>query len=80
MFANAARRDVAALDKRTRQAVLEALGRFESDPSGADLKKLRGFEDRWRVRVGRYRAIVRMDNDKGALEVLRVLRRDVACR
>jgi mRNA-degrading endonuclease RelE of RelBE toxin-antitoxin system len=70
-----AERDLDRVSGRDRSAIERALGRVAADPGGADLKKLGGRVDEWRLRVGRWRAILRLDTRSGTITVLRVLRR-----
>ncbi len=42
-------------------------------PSG--VRKLRGEERTWRIRVGQYRVVYDIDDDRGLVVVLRVARR-----
>ncbi|OHA15992.1 MAG: hypothetical protein A3G52_04630 [Candidatus Taylorbacteria bacterium RIFCSPLOWO2_12_FULL_43_20] len=46
------------LDKKTREAIKEIMTLIIlGDLSGLDIKKLKGFETRYRVRVGRIRVV-----------------------
>ena len=51
-----------------------------SYPQAADLKKLKGSQDMWRLRVGDWRVILRLDREQGILYVLRVRHRREAYR
>ncbi len=75
-----ASRQLAALSRRDREAVERALRRLVADPSGANLKKLSGRDGEWRLRVGRWRVLLELDNNSGVIHVLRVLPRDIAYR
>lgn len=75
-----ARRDLAGLSKRDRTAVGRAIDRLGQDPSAVDLAKLTGREGEWRLRVGRWRAILELDNAAGLIRILRVLPRSQAYR
>jgi len=46
-----------------KQRILELLRALEKDPlpEGYDLKKLKGFENAYRVRVGKYRVVYEVD-------------------
>jgi mRNA interferase RelE/StbE len=72
----AAERDLRRLGADDRRAVVAALEAFAADAS-ADIKKLVGAEPpRWRLRVGRFRAI--MSLEPGRIIVERIGdRRDV---
>lgn len=75
-----ATKDLAAMPPRDRTALSDALHRLLTDPSGVDLKKLAGQEGRWRVRVGRWRAILQLDHAAGEIRVMRVSPRSTAYR
>jgi len=73
-----AEKDLADLPLRDRQAMGRALDSLTRDPAAVDLRKLEGRPGHWRLRVGRWRAVLRLDNAAGAVYVLRVLARDRA--
>ena len=75
-----AERDIAGLHERNRTAVIGELDCLGENPSRVNLKKLAGRDNEWRMRVGRWRVILRFDNQAGTLIVLRVLPRDRAYR
>ena len=75
-----AQRDLDRLGDREREAIEARLGRMVDDPGGADVKKLGGRGDEWRLRVGRWRVILRLDNAAGTIYALRVLPRSEAYR
>ena len=74
-----ARRDVRNLDQPVRQRVREALERLANDPWEGQLVRLQGSED-LRLRVGDWRVRLRLDRDRHAIVVLRVLPRGRAYR
>jgi mRNA interferase RelE/StbE len=53
-----AKKDLSRLDKSTRTRVGQALNLMMARPKAADLKKLEGYQDLWRLRVGEYRVIL----------------------
>lgn len=67
-----AQKDLEALEKNTRRRIIEALERAQANPEAVDLKKLKGTLDRWRLRVGDYRVIFRVDREQE--ELFRVIR------
>jgi mRNA interferase RelE/StbE len=75
-----ARKDLSNLPAREREAVRDALDRLALDPVRTDFRKLAGRGNEWRLRVGRWRVIVEMDNAAGLLRILRVLPRGRAYR
>ena len=76
VYARRATRDLDALPVRDRQAMHDRLGRFVADPGSADVTKLGGAGTQWRLRSGRWRAILELDTRSGVVTVLRVLARN----
>jgi mRNA interferase RelE/StbE len=70
-----AERDLADLPSRDRDAIRRALDRLAVDLSAGDLKKLSGRVGEWRLRVGRWRLILELDNVSGIATVSRILAR-----
>ena len=80
IFAPRARKELADVPPRDREAIGRALDRLGEDISSVDVKKLAGRVDQWRLRVGRWRVILQMDNATGTIYALRVLPRSEAYR
>ncbi len=76
----AAQKDLDRLPARDAAAVARELDRLAADPGGTDLKKLRGQQNEWRIRVGSYRIRFTFDRSAGAIRVLRILPRGSAYR
>lgn len=60
-FTAQAERQLAKLDKRTRQRIITSLDRLREAYPVSDLRKRQGYEDLWRLRVGDYRVIMLID-------------------
>ncbi|MGB9663170.1 MAG: type II toxin-antitoxin system RelE family toxin [Moorellaceae bacterium] len=75
-----AQKDLADLDIKTQRRIKAALDRLLSYPQAVDLKKLKGSRDMWRLRVGDWRVILRLDREQGVLYVLRIRHRREAYR
>jgi mRNA-degrading endonuclease RelE of RelBE toxin-antitoxin system len=75
-----AEKDLLGLPQRDRESVIQALSRLTSDPGSVDLRKLTGRRDEWRLRVGRWRAILHLDSSTSTIQLLRVLSRGRAYR
>ena len=73
-----AERDLRLLPASDRAAVRDAIQSLEADPSSVDLRKLSGARAEWRVRVGRWR--IRLSLDEDTMYVVRVLQRKDAYR
>jgi mRNA-degrading endonuclease RelE of RelBE toxin-antitoxin system len=71
-----AARDLDALEKPQRAAISDAITRFAAGERNSDVRKLQGYDPpRWRLRVGRYRAILTLDGEVVVIERV-LLRRD----
>jgi mRNA interferase RelE/StbE len=73
-FTAAARRQLRAIDQTTALGILHALSRLGDDPyrDDADVKKLSGHDDLYRLRVGMYRIAYLIDDGKLVILVVEV--------
>ncbi|GAB2952498.1 type II toxin-antitoxin system RelE/ParE family toxin [Streptomyces pseudoechinosporeus] len=79
-FTAAARRQLRTIDQTTVLHILHALSRIGDDPyrDDADVKKLSGHDDLYRLRVGAYRIAYTIDDGKLIILVVEVgHRRDI---
>jgi mRNA-degrading endonuclease RelE of RelBE toxin-antitoxin system len=79
-YSRRAIRDMRAIPLNDRSLINRRLRLAADDPGTADLRKLAGGSNEWRLRIGRWRAILELDNSSGTMTVLRVLPRDRAYR
>lgn len=77
-LSRAAEKDLADLPKHVRLTVARALDRLATDPGRADVRKLVGRSDEWRLRAGRWRVRFRFDGTRGTIYVLRIVHRSSA--
>jgi mRNA interferase RelE/StbE len=62
-FLPSAARQLAKLDRSMQRRIARAVDRLAADPRGLNSIKLRGAEDVWRVRIGDYRVLYQvLDN------------------
>ena len=78
LISETARKQLLVLDKKTRDRIKKSLGELGDDPfhsrSKADVKMLKGPKrDYWRLRVGDYRVIYTVDENR--VLVARILHR-----
>ena len=73
-----AERSYRLLDAKAKGRVKDALKKLTDFPVGVDAKKLKGFKNKYRVRMGEYRIIVELQ--KNAIVVIDILPRKVAYR
>ena len=70
-----AKRELSKLEKSTLKRIQVALNKLLTNPETADLKKLKGESDTWRLRVGDYRVIMEIIHKEETIYVLRVRHR-----
>ena len=54
-------KDLSKLNKKTAQKILIYLENLISDPETIDVRKLGYKENFWRIRIGNYRVIIKME-------------------
>lgn len=59
-----AQRQLRKLDRLTQTRLLRALQKLESNPRLETNKRLKGMESLYRMRVGNYRILYRIEDDK----------------
>lgn len=70
-----ARRELRGLDSVTRERILRALIKLETHQRPPGAKKLTGWEDLWRIRVGDYRVIYEIHDRILVVLIVRVAHR-----
>ncbi len=80
VFKRKAEKNVVRLPDDIYQRVTRAIDNLAETPRPPGCSRLRGRED-WRVRVGDYRIVYGIDDERRLVEILNVAhRRDVYCR
>jgi mRNA interferase RelE/StbE len=74
-FTTAAARDVRKLPKPVRQRLLDEIERLGDDPRPPGSTKLVGESDAWRIRVGEYRVIYDVYDERLRVLVVRAAHR-----
>jgi mRNA interferase RelE/StbE len=59
-------------DRRLHERLTEAIGTLASEPHPPGAKKMAGTPDEWRIRVGEWRVIYRIEDGRLVVLVLRV--------
>ena len=75
-----ARRDMRRLDLSVRQRIFVALDSYVAAERRPDVRKLRGKDNEWRLRVGDWRVRYRRDTEARIIVVLGVRHRREAYR
>jgi mRNA interferase RelE/StbE len=77
-FQPAARRELNALERSAQRRVVAAIERLADNPRPAGCSKLSGFRDVWRIRIGDFRVLYRVQDKQLIIEIIRIgNRRDV---
>ena len=77
-FIPAAARQFRKLPLHIRKRIRESLEKLRTNPRPNSVKKMSGYDDRWRIRVGDYRVIYQIKDDVLQILIVRVAhRRDV---
>ena len=73
-----ARKELESLSDNLIARIVPKIDSLAADPRPSGTKKLRGYKDLWRIRVGSYRIVYIIDDDRRMVSVTRVAhRRDV---
>ncbi len=75
IFKTSAQREIESLNDRLLERIFPRIESLQEHPRPTGCKKLRGYKDLWRIRIGDYRVIYSIDDAKKALEILRVRHR-----
>lgn len=68
---------IASLSAKDQQSIIEVIAKIHTgDTSNLDIKKLQGYPDLFRVRIGKYRIICRFHKEYGFVIVEVKLRND----
>jgi len=77
-FARSARKELESLDAFLVQRIFPRIEALAKDPRPRRCRKLRGEKNLWRIRVGDYRVIYAVHNDKHAVDIIAVRHRSKA--
>jgi len=80
VFARSARKELEALDELLASRVLRRIEKLEDDPRPGGVRKLRGASGLWRLRVGDYRVLYAIDDDRNLVDVIAIRHRNEAYR
>ena len=78
LFRTSARKALGKLPSQTQARLVLAADALANDPRPAGVKKLQGDENLWRIRVGSYRIVYEIHDDRLIVLIVRVAdRKDV---
>ncbi len=72
---HSAEKDLRGIDKQFISRILEAINSLSDDPFPSKHRKLQGSESSYRIRIGDYRVIYQVDNDKRIIVIYHVRHR-----
>lgn len=75
VLARSGERDLSGLPEATQDRLIRAVDALAANPRPSGVKKLRGTKDLWRIRVGDYRVIYRVDDGKRLVDISHVRHR-----
>lgn len=78
-FTAAAAREVRKLDPQIRRRILAGAADLERDPRPHGCRKLAGYDNAWRVRIGDYRVLYEIVDEQVLVTVVRVAHRRAVC-
>ena len=61
LFTDQAGKQLAKLDKNARLRIIASLDRLREAYPVGDLRKMQGYDDLWRLRIGDYRVVMHID-------------------
>lgn len=67
-----AAREFRALDRQVQRRISAKFTELAADPFPAGVRKFQGEEDHWRIRVGDYRIIYRVENRRIVIVIVRI--------
>jgi len=70
-----ARKELESLPDTVLARVIHRLGSLAHDPRPSGCKKLKGYKDQWRVRIGDWRVIYTVDDTVRLVSVTRIAHR-----
>ena len=77
-FTTSALRELRALERAIQRRIATRIDELAKDPFPPSVKKLQGTPDHYRIRVGNYRVIYRVDGKRVTILILKIgHRRDV---
>lgn len=73
--AQRARKDLKRLDRQVAARILRRLADLATDPRPPGVTRLTGHDGLWRVRVGDYRAVYTIDDDRLVITIVHLAAR-----
>lgn len=72
---SSARKELESLPNTVLPRLIRKIESFRDDPRPAGCKKLRGYKDQWRIRIGDWRVVYIVDDRARLVSVTRIAHR-----
>lgn len=77
-FKPSAKKELEKLSEALIARMIDRIGQLAEEPRPRGCRKLHGFKDLWRIRVGDYRVVYIVDSERNLVSITRIAhRRDV---
>jgi mRNA interferase RelE/StbE len=77
-FAASAKKELKDLPSEAIGRLLLKIRELAGSPRPVGCKKLHGYKDRWRIRVGNYRVVYAIDDERKVVDITRIAHRKEA--
>jgi mRNA interferase RelE/StbE len=74
-YSQKARKNLKKLPKQARKQIIDAVKKLGAGHPTSDIKKLKTYQDSWRLRVGEYRVIFKREKERTVILVIEIGRR-----
>ncbi len=74
-FARSARKELETLDEKILNRIFPKIEALSKEPRPSGCRKLTGNKQLWRIRVGDYRVVYAIDDDKNLVDIIAVRHR-----
>jgi mRNA interferase RelE/StbE len=74
-FAASAKKELRDLPAEVVERLILRIRSLSTNPRPVGSKKLQGYRDRWRIRLGDYRVVYSIDDTNGLVDITRVAHR-----
>lgn len=68
-LARSARKEIEALDPPVAERILKRIESLIAEPRPSGVKKLEGSTDQWRIRIGDWRVVYRVDDKEKLVDI-----------
>jgi mRNA interferase RelE/StbE len=77
-FAQSARKELEQLDASVVRRIFPKIEALAQNPRPPGCRKLRGFENLWRIRIGNYRVVYQVSDEELVVDIVAIRHRSKA--